>query len=142
MKTQILLMVVLTVLIFGCTKIQEKTAEEILEAPKLRGEIFEEILTNDKYISEFTNKMAASEKGKTVFTINIPMMRLAWESDKMDSLINTDMKMMETMINRVVNKMESDTNTCSMMCSKVMENEHLKSYVIKHACSTPEKKKK
>lgn len=68
-------------------------------------------------------------------------MRLAWESDKMDSIINADQKMVETMVNRVVRKMKSDTGTCSMKCSKVMENGRLKSYVVKYACGTPEKKK-
>lgn len=134
--------VAVSVLLTECNLKDRNTAKTVLEQPETRLEIFDAILNNPDYLDQLGSMMNASGKGTSVCTGGISTLKRVWQSETMDSLLRNNKEMMRTMVERMVKKMESDTNACSMMCHRVMENERLKKYVMAHACQTTEKKGK
>ena len=141
MKTKILLLIAVVVLFAsGCSDIREQSAEELLKAPKMRSELYATIFTNHDYLSQLLIEMKENEMSKKMLMDNTPMLKMMCTTEKIDTMMQADEVMMKDMINLMVSRMESDTTTCSLMCSKVMESEHLKKYVMEHACQQNEKK--
>lgn len=139
-KNIFLLPLVIGMITFGCGEIREKSAEELLKGEKMRNEIFDEIFSKREYTEKIFDKMQTDSLGKEVMFTNPKFIKMTCNPERIDSMMNVDGEMMENMANILVNKMEADTATCTMMCSKVMASERLKIFVTEHVCKTKGKK--
>jgi hypothetical protein len=105
----------------SCKNKREKNAEEILENPQMRREVFNAILKNPNYTDSLLNKM--------MVTGNPSMMKRMYMSDKMDSLFGNDNQVMDKMLNHLTKKMEADNVVCDKTCDKMMESDNIRKYM-------------
>ena len=118
-----------------CSDVREKTAEEILEKPKMRDEIYSAILNDRLYFKIFMNKIMSNETSKQLLADNYAIMKMMCMSDQMDKLISTDNQAMEKMANRFIFKMEEQSGVCDKTCVKYMPSEHLQKCIKGHMCN-------
>ena len=137
MKTTILLAMMIMGMTFSCSRIKEKSAEELLENSKMRDEVYSAILNNHDYSTGLLNKMMESEKCKMIMTGNLSMMKMMCTSDKMENLMNTDKEVMENLTGKLIKRMKTDSVVCDHTCTMLMENEQLKNYFTKHSSKQP-----
>ena len=125
----------LLVLCTGCAGVREKTSEEVLESPKLRAEIYRDILTSEEYLAGFMDSLSAVQSQREQ-RLHLPVIRWAWQSDALDSLLDLDAEMTGRMIRRVVRRLEEDTAARNLMWIKVQESPRLNTYVLQRASAT------
>lgn len=118
----------------SCNDIREKTAEELLESPKMEEEIYSAILSDSLYFTLFMNKMMSNENSKKMLTENYPMMKMMCLSKEMDNLINSDQQARESMSNRFMLKMEAKSAVCDKTCVKYLPSEHLQKCIKGQMC--------
>lgn len=131
----LLFTVPLMALLASCTDLREKTSEEVLESPKLRAEIYRDILASEVYLSEFMDSLSSIQAHRAQ-RIHAPVIKWAWQSDRLDSLLDTDAEMTRRMIQRVVRRLETDTAARSLMWTSVAESPRLNTYVTERASAT------
>lgn len=129
MKTvKLLSAIIIGMMIIGCEKIKEKTAEEILENPKMEEQIYAAILNNNNHLTKFIDKMMVDENCKTLMTKNTSLMKMICLSENMDSLFNTDNEIMKHITNKIIQMMEVDTSVCDRTCNRMMESESIRKF--------------
>lgn len=104
----------------SCKNKREKNAEEILENPQMRADIFNVILKNNGYTDSLFNKM---------MTENPSILKRIYMSDRMDSLFAHDNQVMDKMLNHLTKKMEADNIVCDKTCDKMMESDNIRKYM-------------
>src|ERR1035437_3049946 len=119
--------------IIGCSKINEKSAEELLNNPKMEEEIYSGILSNSNRFSKFIDRIMADENGKTMMVRNKYLMKTICLSENMDTLLKDDKQMMETMSNRLINNISIDSVACDQTCIRLMKNDQINRYFKEHA---------
>lgn len=132
--------ITIAMLAFSCSEVREKTAEELLEKPKMEAEIYSAILKDSIHLSKFMDKMMADEKCKTMMTKNSGMMKMMCTSERMDSMMNADKEIMGNMITCMVERIEGDTSACNMMFGKMMGRNATKEKIM--SCCEMDKEKK
>lgn len=124
MKTKNLVLpvaIAVAIAAFSCSKIREQTAEELLEGPKMEGEIYSAILNDSAHFANFIDKMMSNEKCKGIMVKHQGMMKMMCTAERVDSMINVDTEMLENMMSCMIRKMEGDTSACNRMYSKMMD---------------------
>lgn len=120
------------VTIAACSSVREKTAEELLENPKMEDEIYSAILSNKKRTEKLMDRMMADENCMSMMSGNSSMVKMMCMSPKMDSLMHHDMQMMENMTSSMVNIVEKDSVVCDKTCSKMMESDRFRKRMMEH----------
>lgn len=126
-------MMILT-LMMACKGMREKTAEELLENPKMKDEIFSAILNNDAHLNMLMNKMMLDENCKRKLTKNTSMMKMMFMSETMDSLMKADEELMKIMTNNMVQNMNEDKALCDKTCTKMMGSKYFAECLMNHNC--------
>lgn len=126
MKTKNLVLsvaIAVAILAFSCSKIREQTAEELLEGPKMEGEIYSAILNDSAHFANFMDKMMSNEKCKGIMVKHQGMMKMMCTAERVDSMMNADTEMLENMMSCMIKRMEGDTSACNRMYSKMMNGD-------------------
>jgi hypothetical protein len=96
------------------------------------NEIYRAILNDSTYFLKFMNEIEMDEQSKKIMARNSSLVKMMCMSDKMDNLISNDKQVMESMSNRFINKMETDSVVCDHTCTRMMESEYVKKYFKEH----------
>ena len=124
--------VTVSVMVMSCAEVREKTAEELLENPKMEDEIYSAILASKAHSEKFLDRMMNDENCKAMMMKNSSMVKMMCSSDKMDSLMHHDLQMMESMTNNLMNIVERDSIVCDKTCSKMMESDRFRKRIMEH----------
>lgn len=114
----------------GCTA-KQKTAEELLKDPKTEQEIYSAILSDKEHLSAFMEKMLADKDCRELMTASDAFVKMACMSAKMDSIISNDKLVLDNITGIMIRKMSADSITCDHTCTKMMEDESIKTYLKK-----------
>jgi hypothetical protein len=125
--------VILGIIVFGCTSVREKTAEELLENPKMEEEIYNSVLADSTHLSKLMSKMMANDNCKIKMAENSSLVKTVCMSPHIDSLMKNDDQFIEHMSNRIIKKMVLDSIMCDKTCTKMMENDRVKNYFKEHS---------
>lgn len=134
MKT-ILFLVAVTIgmMTAACSGVREKTAEEMLENPKMEDEIYSAILADTSRFEKLIERMMFDEDCKAMMMGNDSLIKIICSSDKMFGLMNHDIQMMESMTTNLMNIVERDSVVCDKTCAKMMESDRFRKHIMEHA---------
>lgn len=129
MRTKIYLISLILGIIMAtaCNAPKEKSANELLEDPKMCNEIFNAILKDAGYSQNFMEKMMSTKNCSSPFLQNLTMVKMSCMSDETDT---TDREIVEKMTDLMIRKMEVDSVVCDKTCAKIIENEQLRSKLM------------
>lgn len=133
MKTTVFLISIIAgTMMCGCAEVREKTAEELLQNPKMEDEIYSAILDDEKRFLKFIERIMFDENSKSMMMKNSSVVMMVCGSSKMDSLMKHDKKMMENMTNNLVLIVEKDSVVCDKTCAKMIQSDRFKRRMIEH----------
>ncbi|MFT4832783.1 MAG: hypothetical protein ACI815_002443 [Psychroserpens sp.] len=114
-------MIVAAILFMGCAKQQVNTTK-ILNNEEARSEIMETIISDDKMISQFMDKMINNEQSKLLLVEKRDMMHMKGMMQE----VTSDSLKAGMMMEHMMGMMQKDSATCRMMCRKIGNNPHMK----------------
>lgn len=133
MKTTVFLISIIAgTMMGGCAEVREKTAEELLQNPKMEDEIYSAILNDQKRTEKMMERMMNDESCKMMMMKNSSMVKMMCSSDKIDSLMHHDMHMMENMTNNLMNIVERDSVVCDKTCATMMGSDRFRKRMMEH----------
>jgi hypothetical protein len=124
--------IVIGIMTAGCGGTKEKTAEELLKTPKMEDEIYFTILSDNAHLSKFMEKMMEEENCRKMMLTNKPMIKMMCMSENVDTLMNTDKEVRESITNKMIKSMTMDSTVCDHTCTRIMAEGKLKNYFNKY----------
>lgn len=141
MKTSFIkVAIAIGIMAMGCFSPREKTAQELLNNPKMENEIDSAIINDNVRLTKFMAKMMENENCKKMMITDAPMLKMMCLSENMDSLMKSDREMMENTATRMINFMKADTVVCDKTCTRIMEDKFLRERMLRKAGTSDEKK--
>ena len=83
-----------------CTSTRDKSAEELLNDPKMEEKMFAAILSDQNYFTKFMNKAMVDEKSKLIIIKNRSLMKMLCMSENMDTVMHNDLQLKEAFTDR------------------------------------------
>jgi len=123
--TALLTTAVITMLLIECAYFKEKSAEDLLQNPKMEAELYAAILKDNARFSKFMDKAMEDNVCKTTIAKNQGVVKMVCSSARMDSIMIADKEIMGNMMDCMVKRIKGDSSACTMMCNR-MSGENIK----------------
>lgn len=113
---------------------REEQAAKILEKTNVRDDLFDALIQDSTYLSEFIAEAVKDKQAQNLFKQNDSLVKILCTSSTVDSLIHHDVEVNRLLAIKLVHRMEEDTASCQLMCGMVMENPVLKRHLKASVC--------